>query len=406
MVKNIKKFCKNFGLLFFSVLFVFVVFGATVHAVELTPEEKAAYKKALEDTKETTQSEISRELLAVVPRVDVVNYTRLYGDDIIWENPDHPDESRVLVVALMDEKTYNDNYKAHMTDDRYKLVKSLWVTVVPEMRNFFIGNECPPNPNRLIKVLGLNPEQCAAYDVLVEMWVDPKDLFRPSPDPEITDHESELATRTSPLSDYWIYPSDINPFLLIDPYALFRDASWTLPGTFKEWYRDRAATIYSTTGEDVSKWGSPWTRLGYTYDWGNADNHVGLSEFIIRIDPYAAHVYVKLERAIIFDEKNPHEWNANFRCGPKAPMMALTADSSGVSIVWAPVQDADGYYVKYKAAERGSPFEPPFENEIDVGDTTEFNADLSSGDCFHVAIQAYNTDGRGGISNTGYFHIP
>jgi len=27
--------------------------------------------------------------------------------------------------------------------------------------------------------------------------------------------------------------------------------------------------------------GYPWTRLGYTYDWGNPDSEVGLSEFVI-----------------------------------------------------------------------------------------------------------------------------
>jgi hypothetical protein len=25
----------------------------------------------------------------------------------------------------------------------------------------------------------------------------------------------------------------------------------------------------------------PWTRLGYTFDWGNPDSRVGLSEFIV-----------------------------------------------------------------------------------------------------------------------------
>ena len=25
----------------------------------------------------------------------------------------------------------------------------------------------------------------------------------------------------------------------------------------------------------------PWTRLGYTYDWGDSTTHVGLSEFIL-----------------------------------------------------------------------------------------------------------------------------
>ena len=404
MAINMRKFCKSFGSFIFSVLFIFVVFGATVHAVEPTPEEIANYKKALEDTKETTQSEIFRELLAVVPRVDVVNYRRLDGDDILWEDPDHPDKSRVLVVAFMNVTDYDSWYKAYMGKDYYSLTKSLWVTVAPEMRNFFIGKECPPTKERVMQVLGLHPIWNADYNVLLEMWVEPKDLFRPAPDPEITDHESELAMLA--LNKSWIYPSDINPFLLIDPYALFRASVFSVSQTFKEWYGHRAANIYNTEG-DVKDWGWPWTRLGYTYDWGDADNHVGLSEFIIRVDPYWGFVNVTLERVINFDQ-NPDEWNASFRCGPKAPMMALTTGATGATLVWTPVPDADGYYVKYKTAERGVPFDPPFEenHEIDVGDVTEFRADLSSGACYHVAVQGYDQKGRGGISNIEYIYIP
>ena len=389
---------------FFSVLFIFFIFGATAHAEEPTPEDIAAYKKALEDTRETTQSEIFRELLAVAPGADVVNYRRLYGDEIIWEDPDHPEKSRVLVVAFMTASDYDNYYKAYMGKDSYSLQKSLWVTVLPEMRSFFIGKECPPSKKRVIKALGLHPTWNADYNVLLEMWVEVKDLFRPSPDPEISDHESELATRAP--EDNWIYPSDINPFLLIDPYALFRDTAFSASQTYKEWYRDRAKTMYNTEG-DVKDWGWPWTRLGYTYDWGNADNHVGLSEFVIRVDPYSGWVNVKLERAINFDESFD-EWNANFRCGPKAPMMALTTGTTGGVLVWTPVPNADGYYVKYKAGERGQPFAPPFEenDEIDVGDVNEFSVSLSSGACYYVAVQAYGPKGRGGISNIEYLYVP
>ena len=57
----------------------------------------------------------------------------------------------------------------------------------------------------------------------------------------------------------------MNLFLLIDPYALFRDSVFSVAETFKEWYGNKVATSYSTEG-DVSTWGYPWTRLGYTYD--------------------------------------------------------------------------------------------------------------------------------------------
>ena len=55
--------------------------------------------------------------------------------------------------------------------------------------------------------------------------------------------------------------------------------------SFKQWFIDRAENIYRIGDvNDPDTWGWPWTRLGYTYDWGSS-NHVGLSEFVIRIDP-------------------------------------------------------------------------------------------------------------------------
>lgn len=305
----------------------------------------------------------------------------------------------------MSSDDYKDIYEKNMGKAYFSLRKSLWVTVAPEMRNLFIGKSCPPTKKRIIQLLGLHPTENAQYNVLVEMWVDPGNLFRPCPDPEITDHESELSTRVG-TTEYWVYPSDVNPFIQIDPFALFQDAGWKVSQTFKEWYRDRAKSMYSTEG-DISTWGWPWTRLGYTYDWGNADNHVGLSEFIIRIDPYEGFVNVTLAKVINFDE-SPEKWNANFRCGPEAPMLAASTDSGKMTLLWNAVPDAEGYYVKYKATERGVPFAPPFDegDEIDVGDVNEFTVSLMSGTCYYVAVQAYNQTGRGGISDIRYLHVP
>jgi len=39
------------------------------------------------------------------------------------------------------------------------------------------------------------------------------------------------------------------------------------------WFNRKKAASYGDSG-------SPWTRLGYTYDWGNPDSEVGLSEFV------------------------------------------------------------------------------------------------------------------------------
>jgi uncharacterized protein (TIGR03437 family) len=82
------------------------------------------------------------------------------------------------------------------------------------------------------------------------MWVSPDDLFRPAPDPEITDHEAQL---DFPIS---------SRFSTVSPEHI-------------KWINDLKAVSYLPTG-------MPWTRLGYTYDWGNPDTIVGLSEFVVR----------------------------------------------------------------------------------------------------------------------------
>jgi hypothetical protein len=83
-------------------------------------------------------------------------------------------------------------------------------------------------------------------DMMVELWVDPKIMFRPSADPEITDHEAQV--------DF----SYTNAYVSVSP-------------SYYSWYTNQvAANTY------------PWTRLGYTYDWGNPTGQIiGVSEFVI-----------------------------------------------------------------------------------------------------------------------------
>jgi hypothetical protein len=90
------------------------------------------------------------------------------------------------------------------------------------------------------------------------------------------------------------------------------DTKWD---NYKDWFENRINTIYKTTDG-----GWPWTQLGYTCDWGNPRNYVGLSEFVIRLDPDQIllpeqknpFVIVKIERGV--DSKIPGEWERYFRC--------------------------------------------------------------------------------------------
>lgn len=282
-----------------------------------TEEEKTLYYWSLIDTQTAAQNEISRSLLAIVPGPDPVNHRQLAGDDIRWQG--EPGNSPLLVIAFMSRTSYQNYYQQHLENnpgEDYILQKSLWVTVVPELKNRFMRriksmNACPPAPERVHQILGLNPAY--DYEVLLEFWISPRDLFRPTPDPEIQDHEGELAYPDT--NGNWIFPRDMNPFLKLDDSVVYMDSAWSQPMSFRDWFVNRAETIYAVGDDsDLSTWGWPWTRLGYTYDWGNPLNPTGLSEFLIRLDPDQGNsVTIKLEQAVDIDSP---EWNSYFRCDP------------------------------------------------------------------------------------------
>jgi hypothetical protein len=269
---------------------------------EVSPADRDAYFKALVDAEVADEDEITLNLLAVVPGRDSVNQGRLHGDELVWEG--RAEESRILVVSFMSRATYEQYYEPFMGAPQYLLRRNIWVTVVPEMRYFFMGRPCPPTCSRLKKLLGLNP--AFDYEVLVEMWVHPDHLFRPTPDAEITDHRAELAL--------W-RPQDPGPQPL-GTYSAFTLIDEGSPVSYQTWYAGRAKTSYTREGDDPSFWGWPWTRLGYTYDWGNPDDPAGLSEFVVRIDPDTRNLSIRLERAVFCGTP---EWDGYFRCSESRP---------------------------------------------------------------------------------------
>jgi hypothetical protein len=323
------------------VLFVTLVRVHGVAGAEVTGEDLTAYFDSLEDAKVATQGELARNLIAIVPREDEVNIRKLKGGRLIWE--ELPGKSRILVTTFMDGNTYDTFYRANMGKSRYALTKSLWVTVVPELQNRFIGQEsCPPSRERVVKVLGLNPAKSQPYEVLVEMWVSPRDLFRPSADPEITDHEAELPTL---VDGTWMFPADLNSFSMLNDKVLYKEKAWqtTPPIPFRDWYvRNAKPEAYEMQDfNSPDEWPMPWTRMGYTYDWGNHDNHVGLSEFIVRIHPnqkspdgQTGVVRVGLVRAI--DSRDPAAWNQYFQCEPIADEPQKIGDSVTLPFQWSP----------------------------------------------------------------------
>jgi hypothetical protein len=230
------------------------------------------YARAVQDASVATTDRISRDLVPIVPG----------NGNLLWENG--VPGSRVLVVAWVSQwvgECYMNPDPARgclacrVGEECRGMPFDTWVTVAPELKSFFHG--VTPPPLRVAQLLGLPPtaSYIAKPRYMVEFWVSPKDLFRPCPDPEITDRECQL---DFPVDQFWVLDSLRKVYA--DQNCLQKGCGVTGEGLcefkdYKGWFMNRKDFIYSGANP------YPWTGLGYTYDWGNPMTHVGLSEFII-----------------------------------------------------------------------------------------------------------------------------
>lgn len=174
-----------------------------------------------------------------------------------WQGP--PGNSRVRVVNWT-------STPALAPGDSLVTDGEVWVTLDPKVQDFCQGSALPPAAltMRLRQKIGLPPD--APYDTFVTYWADPDDLFRPCPDPQITDRDCPL---TFPRSPRFITVADAH----------------------RAWIAATAEFSYQPDGY-------PWTNLGYTYDWGPTDDVFGFSEYVIR--PGAAVTVAAVETTATF----------------------------------------------------------------------------------------------------------
>ena len=148
----------------------------------------------------------------------------------------------VLMTCFTDWAGYSRAYDG-TTQNRPKL----WTTAAPELWQFFQDNNVAPQDMslRTKQLLGL-PADNKGYFVM-EFYVQPSSLFRPAMDPDITDPVTSLTFQGQ----------------MADPNSAMR-----------QWF-DANFSTYNPPKP------VPWTRAGYTYDWGSDDpSHIGLTEFI------------------------------------------------------------------------------------------------------------------------------
>lgn len=185
------------------------------------------YEAAIEDAMIAKPSEIDTNLTPITQN----------NTNLVWQG--EGENATVLVVTWT---KYPDSYPVGQNVNT--TWGYTWVTAVPEIQTFF-ENDVPSDANytlRAAELLGLPAN--TSYTYFVELWVKPDQLFRPTPDNEITDTTASLAFPANVTADY------------------------------KAWFNSNIISSYYPLKY-------PWTRLGYTYDWGDSKTHVGISEFVI-----------------------------------------------------------------------------------------------------------------------------
>ena len=199
-----------------------------------------AYLEAVRDASRPEPAERASDLVALVDA----------NPRLRWNE----DGRRLLVVTWKSQGAHDDVFRDQTrTSAREDVV--VWVTTVPEAQEMCQAY-VRTNPEatdaavnlRLTQYLGLH--HTWQYDVFVEMWVSPDELFRPCVDPEVTDSQCDLDFGTGT-------PAVEN----IDDYRTFYQ------NLYFQNFRGKP--------------GVPWTGLGYTYDWGNPLTEQGASEFIL-----------------------------------------------------------------------------------------------------------------------------
>lgn len=221
---------KTFRLWIVAQVFAALACGCSGGSDDGTPSPvvEDPYLAAVADAKVATEEERYDNLVPLVES----------NRSLLWRTT--AGQSEVLVGTWTSWAGYSDSVGKSVA-----LSREVWVNPAPLVQAFCQGSDLDGAPLvlRLEQLLGLPSGD--GKTLFVEFWVRPIDLFRPSPDPEITDTIADLT-----------FPPGVDP-------------------AHRAWIESLQATSY---GEG----GYPWTRLGYTYDWGSTVSEVGLSEFVIR----------------------------------------------------------------------------------------------------------------------------
>jgi len=214
------------------------------------PKLQQQYDAAVKATRYPTLEHIVKDLTPIIPGVSGI----------------FNEQGQVLMVTW----SKCSYFKDYEQGQAFKLYGDTWFSPAPQMQEFCSGVKSAELRLRVAQRLGMPPN--ANNNVFVQLWVWPKDIFRPCPDPEI--YDTQCVVRI--------------PFQVDNP----KDAPWRDPDP------EQQAEAFMNVSDAHLDWNRnwwdgahgncsgnncyPWTALGYTWDW-DPDNssHVGGSEYVV-----------------------------------------------------------------------------------------------------------------------------
>jgi hypothetical protein len=209
------------------------------HAIYLN---QTVFQRSINDAALLDDSKVVNTLFALNPNNRSLVYKQIDGRE------------HVKAVAWMSNDTFTNYYLDENGSLKSKSqsppvnIALNWVTLVPQVRSFCQALAYDDPSFRIKQFLGLDPNR--AYEQFVEIWVEPKKVFRPCIDSDPTDASCELPSRYTGLSK-------VDG---IDDYKAFFE---------------------SLKSSSYTPQGAPWTRLGYTYDWAKGQRGIGASEYVL-----------------------------------------------------------------------------------------------------------------------------
>ena len=164
-----------------------------------------------------------------------------FSDKVSW----NADKTQLLVVTLTSNP---DSYKEGET---VKSDSVVWVVNEKELLMWFQDHKDGVRDWDLRFKQLFGEPRTSNVSHMAFLWVSPNDLMRPAYVPDVKAYDMRTSFEGS--------DADNTERMM-----------W-----FKNWFDARAAKSYE--GPDAR----PWTRLGYTYDWGSDAEKYGLTEYIV-----------------------------------------------------------------------------------------------------------------------------